>query len=137
MKPITSYQLKLIYLLLKECGLEEMKGTLVSSFTDERSASSKDLTEHEASCLVKYLQDEHNQKCKPMRGKIIHYLCLLGYVDGNEEADWARIDNFIANIGSNNPRRVRLNFLYRSELPKVVTQVEAMYKAETKKITKK
>ncbi|SHJ75437.1 hypothetical protein SAMN02745146_0078 [Hymenobacter daecheongensis DSM 21074] len=136
MKPINPNQNKLLHLLLTQCELEHMKETLVSSFTDERSTSSTDLTEHEAGCLICYLQDEHNQKCKPMRGKVIHYLCLLGYVDDHGKADWARIDNFIVNIGSNNPRRVRLNFLYRSELPKVVSQVEAMYKHETKRLAK-
>ncbi len=137
MRTINAKQNTLLHLLLTQCGLEDMKETLVGSFTDSRSTSSADLTEYEASCMIDYLKAEHNAKCKPMRGKIIHYLCLLGYVDGGGKADWGRIDNFIANIGSNNPRQVRLNFLYYKELPAVVSQVEAMYKTETQRLAKK
>lgn len=124
-------------LLLKECGIDEdAKQVLVYAFTNERSTSSTDLTPVETEALLRYLQDTHSQMCKPMRGKIIHYLCLLGYTVGKDQADWNRINEFIKGIGSNNPRKVQLNFLYYSELPKVVTQVEAMYKKELLRLTK-
>ena len=126
------------HLLIKECGLtEEEKQALVYSYSDGRGTSSKDLTPAEAKKLLAFLQNLHSTKCKPMRGKIIHYLCLLGYVNSDDTADWDRINAFIVDIGRNNPRRVILNFLYHSELPAVVTQVEAMYRNETKRVTKK
>jgi hypothetical protein len=126
------------HLLTKECGLgEDDKEALLHSFSDGRATSSKDLTPTEAKALLDYLQSEHSKLCKKMRGKIIHYLCLLGYVTSDDSADWDRINAFIVDIGSNNPRRVILNFLYYSELPAVVSQVEAMYRNETKRVTKK
>lgn len=123
--------------LLQECGMdEEVKQSLVYQFTDERSTSSKDLSPVETTALLRYLQDEHSARCKPMRGKIIHYLCLLGYTIGPNQPNWGRINDFIKAIGRNNPRQVQLNFLYYSELPKVVSQVEAMYRNETKRLAK-
>lgn len=133
---MTPEQNRRFHLLLKECDFTEQKETLVLAFTEGRASSSKELNAVEAEALLRYLQDEHSKKCKPMRGKIIHYLCLLGYVDAADRADWGRIDGFVQGIGSNNPRRVRLNFLYYSELPKVVSQVEAMYKHELKRLAK-
>jgi hypothetical protein len=123
--------------LLNELGItEDAKRAMLASFTAGRSTSSKDLTDVETEAMLRYLQDEHSLRCKPMRGKIIHYLCLLGYVVGNNQPDWNRINDFIKAIGSNNPRQVQLNFLYYSELPKVVSQVEAMYKHELKRLAK-
>ena len=123
------------HLLLKELGLaDDEKAALVAAFSDERTTTSTALTPAETAALLRYLQDAHAQKCKPMRGKIIHYLCLLGYTDAQDRADWGRIDTFIQAIGSRNPRKVRLNFLYLSELPGVVTQVQQLYKHETKRV---
>ncbi len=122
------------HLLLKELHLDDdAKAALCAAFSEDRTTSSKDLAPAEAAGLLRFLADEHNKLCKPMRGKIIHHLCLLGYKDGKGEPDWGRIDGFIEKIGSNNPRQVRLNFLYRSELPAVVTQVEQMYRNQTKR----
>jgi len=125
------------HLLIKECGLgEDDKEVLLHSFSDGQATSSTNLTPAQAKALLGYLQARHSEMCKKMRGKIIHYLCLLGYVNGDDTADWDRINAFIVDIGRNNPRRVILNFLYLSELPAVVTQVEAMYRNETKRVTK-
>lgn len=127
------------HLLLKECGIatEDAKQALVNSFTDGRATSSTELRPAETQAVLKYLQQEHSNRCKPMRGKVIHYLCLLGYVvKGTKNADFDRINAFIVDIGANNPRRVILNYLYYSELPKVVSQVEAMYRNEIKRLAK-
>lgn len=129
--------LRTYHLLLKECGLgEDDKLALLQSFSEGNATSSTELEPAEAQALLKYLKEVHAQKCKPMRGKIIHYLTLLGYVTGNDTPDWKRIDEFIKNIGSNNPRKVILNYLYASELPAVVTQVQAMYRNESKRASK-
>ena len=136
-QPMTADENRRLHLLLKECGMDDaVKKSLVYQFSDERCTSSKELTAVEATALLRYLQDEHSKRCKPMRGKIIHYLCLLGYVDSNDRPDWDRINAFIVGIGTNNPRKVILNYLYYSELPKLVSQVEAMYKHELKRLNK-
>lgn len=125
------------HLLLKECGMdEEVKKEMVYQFSDGRATSSKELSPVETTALLRYLQDTHSGMCKKMRGKIIHYLCLLGFTVGKDQADWDRINAYIVGMGSNNPRKVQLNFLYHSELPKVVSQVEAMYKKELGRLAK-
>ena len=75
-------------------------------------------------------QQKLNEARKKMRGKVIHYLCLLGYVDKNDKPDYERINNFIVNIGPRNPKKKILNYLYLEELNAVLTQVEAMYRHE-------
>lgn len=71
-----------------------------------------------------------------MRGSIIHHLCLLGYVDASGNANYDRINDFIVNIGSLNPRKVILNFLTYDELVPIVTQIKQMYAKESKRITR-
>lgn len=78
--------------------------------------------------------DPENAKRKKMRGKIIHYYCLMGYVDENGDPDFERINKSVQGLGTNK-RGVILNFLYVHELPDVVTQVEQMWKKESRKMT--
>lgn len=81
---------------------------------------------------------EMNARRKKMRGKIIHYLCLMGMTKpdmakGGMVADYDRINDFIMNIGSRNPKKKILNYLYDDELQAVLSQVEAMYRKELKR----
>ena len=134
---MTTAQNRRYHLLLKECGIaDDAKQALVTAFSNGRSRSSTDLTPAEVAGLLHYLQAEHAKRCQPMRGAVVHYLCLLGYVDGNLQRDYDRINAFVVGMGSNNPRKVILNYLYCSELPKVVTQVKAMYKKELNRLGK-
>ena len=78
---------------------------------------------------------EMNARRKKMRAKVIHYLCLMGFTKPNADkekmvADYDRINAFIQEIGSRNPRGKILNYLYESELKDVLVQVEAMYRKE-------
>ena len=72
-----------------------------------------------------------------MIGKIVHYLCLLGYVKKDGTADNVKINEYIKNIGSNNPRKVILPFLFEKELNAVLTQVEQRYRNEMARLKKK
>ncbi|WP_420581965.1 hypothetical protein [Reichenbachiella sp.] len=72
---------------------------------------------------------------RKMRGKIIHYLCQIGYTTKANKPDYTRINSFVQNIGSRNPRKVILNFLYANELNEVLNQVEQMYRKELKQLT--
>ena len=112
----------------------------VAEFTDGRTESLSSLSDGEYHQLLTQVQrfnpspqQGFNEERKKMRGKITHYLCLLGYVDPQGKPDWNRIDRYIVNIGSRNPRKVILNYLYTDELKKVLTQVETMYKKELNK----
>lgn len=64
---------------------------------------------------------------KQMRGKIIALLVQLGYTDEKGNADFQAINNYIQEIGSRNPRRQILNYLYHHELVEVLTQVQERY----------
>lgn len=128
----TPAQIKQLHMLLNASGEMARKAFLVKEHTNCRTTSSKEMTLAECARLIDYLRVLANQRRKAMRGKIIYYLCLLGMTDERNDPDYKRINDFIANIGSNNPRKVILNYLYYNELVKVVSQVEAMYKKETK-----
>lgn len=105
-----------------------------------RTESTQELYEFEVEQIIARLLKETPQapiseaypERKKMRGKIVHYLCLLGYTNLDGKPDYQRIDRFVINIGTRNPRKVILNYLYPDELRSVLTQVEAMYKKETK-----
>lgn len=138
---ITPAQNKKLHALLGQLGLMDHKAELVREYSSINSNSSKDLLWNEAQSLIKHLERMTNTKSnsKPkedprrkMRGKIIHYLCLMGYTTG-DKPDVERINKFIVNIGTRNPRKVILNFLYEKELQQVLTQVEAMYLNEVKR----
>jgi hypothetical protein len=142
---ITPIQNKRLHALLGQLGLMEHKADLVREYSATNSISSKDLTYTEAQSLINHLERTASSKPKPkakedprrkMRAKVIHYLCLMGYTTNGDQPDYERINKFIINIGSNNPRKVILNFLYEKELLPVLNQVEAMYKHEIKRFNK-
>jgi hypothetical protein len=140
---ITPAQNKKLHALLGQLGLMEHKAELVREYSSQNSNSSKDLLWNEAQSLIKHLERRANSQPKAapagpdprrkMRGKIIHYLCLMGYTTAGDQPDVDRINKFIINIGSRNPRKVILNFLYEKELQQVLIQVEAMYLNEVKR----
>lgn len=113
--------------LLNELGMTEYKGDLISRFTGGRTVSSKDLLYAEAKELIEHLRTEKNSRTKAMRGKITHFLCLMGYVDGDGEPDWNRINNFVKSLGKNNPAKRTLINLKIEECRNVLNQVQAMY----------
>ena len=84
---------------------------------------------------------EMNARRKKMRGKIIHFLCLMGMTKPSTDksksvADYDRINAFIQEIGSRNPRGKILNYLYEDELKAVLNQVEAMYRKELERFNR-
>lgn len=136
-----SPKFKQLMKLLNNTGKIGYRHTAAYNVSGGRTESTKELYESEVDYIIAQLQklnpkqqsvnDAYPQR-KKMRGKIIHYLCLLGYTNNHNQPDWQRIDRFIVNIGSRNPRKVILNYLYPKELTAVLTQVEAMYKKELK-----
>ena len=84
---------------------------------------------------------EMNARRKKMRAKVIHYLCLMGYTKPSKDntkmvPDYVRINAFIQEIGSRNPKGKILNYLYENELRDVLVQVEAMYRKELGRFNK-
>jgi len=117
---------KFIYSLLHDTRLKDMKENLVLDFTYGRTPHITEMTNIEANLLVKHLQDIKESKVRAMRGKIIHLLCVYGMVLSNGKPDYNRINNFIQNIGSNNPRKKKLFTLSPTEMRKVLNQVDQM-----------
>ncbi|WP_420582056.1 hypothetical protein [Reichenbachiella sp.] len=60
----------------------------------------------------------------------VHYLCLMGMTTSDDKPDFTRINSFVKNIGSNNPKKETLNKLTPGQLNKVVTQIKSMYQKE-------
>ena len=180
---INTTQNKRLHQLLNQTGLTDEKRNLVRTYTDGRSASSKDLSIDEAKSLISYLlslpgakpatdrkkvfttngrqwqppanlddgfqrnakrfdsYDPKNSNASrtPMRQYIKHLCHLMGMIDRNVRGpyryNYDRMNRFIENIGSNNPRKVHLHLLSYYELKKVCIQVEAMYRKEMTRYT--
>lgn len=127
-----NHYIKTIHGLFAVAGLEQRKEEILLRMCDKTSVSA--LTDDQARAFVAWLQEEAKRRRQPMRNTIIYYLCLLGYtIKGTDNPDFDRINKFIEEIGSNNPRKVILNFLTYHELVDVVSQVKAMYRTETAK----
>ncbi len=138
-KPRTAEQNRKMWSLANELGYTtEDMSALAYSYSNERTASTKELTLSECNKLLEYMAGEATKQKKgrdKMRKKIIHLLCTLAQtpmVDAVGNADYERINAYVQNIGSNNPKKKILNYLYYDELLPVLNQVEAMYKKQTK-----
>lgn len=132
MSAITYTQNKAMHSLLHQLGLMDQKKDLVEQCTNGRTSSSREMSRDEADYMVRILQAQKKERTGKQIGKIIHLLSLLGYVRADGTPDYTRINTFIRNIGSRNPRGVNLNYLTVQELNQVVTQVEQIYKKESK-----
>jgi hypothetical protein len=75
-----------------------------------------------------------NESRTPMRNYIKHLCHLMGLITrshgGQYPYDYSRMNHFIENLGSNNPRKVHLHLLSWYELKKVTAQVEQVYRKE-------
>jgi hypothetical protein len=124
------------YALITKLECEDEKLHLVRLASEQRTASVAELTDRELRCLIGELLAREERECKAMRGKVIHLMCLLGYVNGSGNADFMAINASIAAIGTNNPRKAELFGLRKSELRAVLNQVEMRYKNGLRKSTK-
>jgi hypothetical protein len=111
-----------------------LKGLHKQHGMEVESAELKLLSFDEANVMIKKLRGDKGAKedeaRERMGKKIIHFCCLLGMTNGLGEADYGRINTFIENIGSKNPRKVKLWHLRYKEMYAVLNQVEKMYEKE-------
>jgi len=121
---------RIIYGLISQGSLD--KAEEIHSFSKGRKRSLGELTNTEKQELIKFLRKRVKDKLHPMRAKIVHRLCLLGYTKGTSP-DYDKINAHIKEIGSNNPRKVPLMGLSYLELVSITTQVEARYRRSIKK----
>ena len=123
---ITNKQIGMIHGLLEKLNWLENKHWHLQQITGKKMGFTY-LTVSDGAKIIDVLKYNLKVKGKKTRGKIIHYLCLAGMVDSKGSADWKRINNFVQNIGSNNPKKRRLHELGLNELNAVCTQVEQLY----------
>lgn len=102
------------------------------SHTHGRTDSLEEATEHELIGLADYLGKEQNERRRPMRSAILHKMGLLGYTLPDGTLDYERVNEYIIQIGSRNPGKVILNYLYYDELQAVLTQLEQRCRKEGK-----
>ncbi len=151
----TTKQSAAIWSLVKRLGInDDTRKDLIAQVSAGRTESSSQLSEEEAKQLIAHLNRLSNNAAAPtpalnaleeskrkMRGKIIHYLLLMGYgkpgVESRTMPNWDKINPFIMNIGANNPKKKSLNKLDYEELCKVTTQVEAMYARDMNRAIKR
>lgn len=130
MKKIDNIQNRQLHTLLSQLGLMEVKKDLIEGATGGRSTSSTDLYAGEAKALISRLQTQREVAIAKTRGKIIHLMCLLGYVTEEGQPDYTRINQWVKNCGKNNKQGKQLSYLTISEMNRVCTQVQAWYKKE-------
>lgn len=122
-----TYKLKQIHRLSKETGIH-IDTAIVAITKDKKSIET--LTDVQINLVLKYLMDALRNQKRPMQRKVIHLLCLYGMTTTDSKPDMTRIDRFIRNIGSRNPRAKGLYSLNHKELHDVLNQVDRMVSKE-------
>jgi nucleosome binding factor SPN SPT16 subunit len=125
-------QNKAVHVLLNKTGLAPQKENIVAGISGGRTTSLRELSHEESIALVRYLKDQQAAKDdenKKMLGKIFYYCHQMGWtkknIKGRTVADGQRFDEW-ANVYSY--LKKPLNKYTHAELPKLVTQVQFVYK---------
>lgn len=129
MSTATTQQLKKFFALLKNNGLTEHRASIISTFTNGRTRSSRDLTRKEIAGIIDHL--DMQDPCRKMRRKvyaIAHELDWIPPHNGNEaekKINQAVIDRFLKNRGVH---KKNLRDYTCAELPALVSQFESIKK---------
>lgn len=115
---------------LRKMGLSITRAELISEFTSGRKSSLKELSSVEYADLVQRMntmlgRQRSADKLNDQRRKVIALLCKMGYVTPDGLADMTRIQAWCVSHGH---AHVTLNEYDAITLPRLVTQVEIMYK---------
>lgn len=131
-KPVTTAQIKKIYVLLQQKGLMDEKETMINSVSDGRTQSTKELTCNEAKRLISFLLDENAEIKRKMEKHVDAIWDLaweMGIIYGKTQDDFemniAKLNKFCRQRGA-----VKKNFTAMTlpELQKIHRQFEAMYR---------
>lgn len=128
---ITPAQLRKINTIISKRNVnKETKEAMILGFTGGRSGSSKDLYIDEAIAMIRHLEttDQNHVQAQKMRGKILYYAHEMGwhvFKNGKWVADVKRVDEWCLKYGY---IKRKLDAYTYKELPKLVTQFEAVYK---------
>lgn len=117
---------KQLHLLLNQLKLNEQKKSLVFSFTNGRTESSRAMHHEESLQLIAWLrsQSKDTDSNNRQRRLIIHYAHQMGWELEDGKADMERINAWCIKFGM---FKKPLNDHDASELPKLVTQFEKVY----------
>jgi hypothetical protein len=143
--PITPEQLKKLHVLFRQTGIEEDdRRWMISLYSNHRTQSSRDLYLGEASRLIRDLLAQNPQlvAADKMRKKILSMAHDLGWelegsrhitARGNPQGavDMERINNWCVKYGHGHKA---LDAYTYEELPRLVSQFEAMYTGVLKRV---
>lgn len=141
---MTPQQNKQLHALLTQANLMHEKPTIVQSMTSGRTEHSSEMTNLEANEMMRYLREQiqraRNQgleaKADKMRKKIISLAWQMNWtitINHQPKVDMARINNWCIKYGFGNKK---LNQYLYSELPRLLTQFEAVFNSYLKGISK-
>lgn len=135
MKKITPIQIRIIRTILSARKLDHMKDDIILSASEGRTSSTKELYFNEAVALITTLNYDNKKEfdnCYKMRGKILSMAHeMQWYKPGTKKLNYDRINEWCEKFGYLHKRLDRYTY---SELPKLVTQFEAVHKDFLKKI---
>jgi hypothetical protein len=127
MKPITKPQLAKIHVLLNQLNLIGDKGNIVYQFTNGRTESTREMSQQEATALLKYLSVF--DPCDKMRKKVFALAYDANIIYGDSPEDWkmniAKINAFLKERGT---VKKDINKMNKTELAAVVSQFEQIKK---------
>ena len=119
---------KQIHALLAKANVMEQKAAIVSSFSNGRTQSSRELSHAEAFEMVKWLltQVTDTTPCShKMRRKIISMAHQMHWhLPGTQQVDMPRLNTWCNTFGFG---KKKLNDYTYAELPKLVTQFTFVY----------
>ena len=139
----TTQQLKAIFTACKELGVDDDgRSELVIGITDGRSSSCKDLTFQEAKQLIEHLNkllnrpkptlNERARQADNMRKKILGFFHEMNYrIKG--KIDMEKVEETILKKGY---LKKPLNAYTYNELPKLVTQMQAIRNSYIKNVSR-
>lgn len=121
-----------LHMLLSKLKVDVIdKKEMIAAVTNGRTESSADLEVMECNRLINQLKAElrlmtgKDQSSDQQRKKILYYFHELNYETPEGKIDWSRVNPWILNYGY---LHKPLNDYTNSELPKLVTQVENIYR---------
>jgi hypothetical protein len=135
-------QIKAIYTLLGKFGLRDDKESIVRSFTANRTASTRAMKDNEAAALIGHLKsmDVVDTRSEKMRKKILSMAHEMGWSSSakatedkqvKKKIDMEHVNNWCVSHGY---LHKKLDDYTYAELPRLVSQFEAVYKDYLKKI---
>lgn len=134
---ITQPQIRIINVLIgKNPQLKDHKAEIIANYTAGRSNSCSDMTMEEARTLIAALKqmekkDPNAEKCDVMRKKIISMGHEMGWKTEEGKIKMEQINGWCKKYGY---LKKKLDEYTYEELPRLVSQFEAMYKDYLDKI---